>query len=1050
MSPPLTLPPLVARAPEMELILSVMEGAEDGRGGVLVLRGESGVGKSRLLQEALAEAGRRGWWIAAARGYPVEAGIPHALFADALPQLIGALSPEALPGLTRGTGPELARLFPCFGGEGGAADSGDDPHEFRTRILWNLTQFLSRLSERRPLLLALDDLQWADASSLELLHFLARHLQERRIVIVAAHNTSISDNAGALAAIQQSLLKLGVARVHTVGPLSEADTGRLIHDSFGVDPVVCGRFASLLHGWTRGNPFFLVETLKNLVDAGRLEYRDGGWHGWEMERLDLPPTLREAVRARLVQLAPATREMAELLAVIGTSTSHETLHCVCETGEALLVAAVDELRAQGLLEERLDAGGVHYDFAHPVVRETVYGELGLARARLLHTHVAQALEEYHGPAAVEHAGALAYHYIRSHGGAVAAKAVRYLALAGRTALARYSDREAAEYLEAALARFPSAEEVPLALLEDLARARQRLGRFEEAATLAGQVLERSARTGDRAAMAAAERRLGLIRYRSGGIMEALEHFARAAKLAQEAREEPLAARVRLLEAECLLEVGRPSEARTCIEAALGIADRLGDAPLQARVHLAFLFLHTWTGPADRARQHGERVLELASGIGDRALLCTAHWGLTVLAGLTGDPDAAAHHVRASAALAEEIGSPLHRLRAAELEIELLTSSGDWDVALALGERTIAGARALNQRMLLPRVLVSTAMIHFGRGDLDRGRLLVEEAWELSGAGSGRFPVDVHTVVPAYEGRAAQHLWAGEYQEAVRVGTAGLSVADRTGYRAWSLHRLLPLVVEAQLSMGDVENASRIGERLARDSARLGHRLGLAWAEVCEAVLVWLRGDIRRGTERLRAAAERLEAISAVPDAARLRRHFAARLRDQGEREQALRELRHVHEVFLRLGARRELAKTREQIRELGARPPVRERGAGAEGLSSRELEIARMVAERKSNKAIGRELDISTRTVGTHLSNIFRKLGISSRVELSDFVRSLPGSSTLAAPPMRTSAEPVTNGAAGPELSATLRPGGHSPLRIAAHPTAGAGSSKPPPPLPSG
>jgi DNA-binding CsgD family transcriptional regulator len=127
----------------------------------------------------------------------------------------------------------------------------------------------------------------------------------------------------------------------------------------------------------------------------------------------------------------------------------------------------------------------------------------------------------------------------------------------------------------------------------------------------------------------------------------------------------------------------------------------------------------------------------------------------------------------------------------------------------------------------------------------------------------------------------------------------------------------------------------------------------------------------------------------VPAATRLRRHLAARLRDSGQREQALVELRHVHDVFARMGADFELAKTRDQIRELGARPPSREAPAGADMLSTRELQIARMVIGNLSNKSIAKALAISPRTVGTHLTNIFRKLEVETRGELSDAVHRL-------------------------------------------------------------
>ena len=138
---------------------------------------------------------------------------------------------------------------------------------------------------------------------------------------------------------------------------------------------------------------------------------------------------------------------------------------------------------------------------------------------------------------------------------------------------------------------------------------------------------------------------------------------------------------------------------------------------------------------------------------------------------------------------------------------------------------------------------------------------------------------------------------------------------------------------------------------------------------------------------LRKAAEELEAVPMIFDAARLRRQLAGRLADLGQRDAALDELRRVHDVFLRIGAKPELKKTRAMFGELDTRPPSISKGSGAEALSQRELEIARLVARRKSNKAIAKELGISPRTVSTHLSNTFQKLEIGSRGELADYAR---------------------------------------------------------------
>lgn len=263
---------------------------------------------------------------------------------------------------------------------------------------------------------------------------------------------------------------------------------------------------------------------------------------------------------------------------------------------------------------------------------------------------------------------------------------------------------------------------------------------------------------------------------------------------------------------------------------------------------------------------------------------------------------------------------------------------------------------------------------------------MDEAWELS-HGDEASSRDVFAVVPAHIGRAACALAAGENAKAIHIGQTGLTIADRSGNVVWGIHRLMPVIAEASLWAADVNRARAIAQRMRKESHALGQRLGLAWADACDALVELLSGDRDRAVSLLAGAVDALEAIPYVPDAARLRRQLARALAETGDREGAMRELRRAHDVFQHLGAKRELDATREQMRELGARPPARVVTPGVDGLTGRELEIVRLVAARRSNKEIGAALGISSRTASTHLSNIFAKLRVGSRGELADHAR---------------------------------------------------------------
>ena len=282
-----------------------------------------------------------------------------------------------------------------------------------------------------------------------------------------------------------------------------------------------------------------------------------------------------------------------------------------------------------------------------------------------------------------------------------------------------------------------------------------------------------------------------------------------------------------------------------------------------------------------------------------------------------------------------------------------------------------------------------SIVYLGRGEFDRAKTQIDEAWTMSGADRAKAggPVNVLAVVPAHLGRASWYLAKRQYARALKVGEEGLAIADRTSTVAWAVHRLMPLLVEASLWVMDWTRAEYYGQRLREASLRLGHPLGVAWSDACFALMVMLKGDSAAAVAPLRCAADKLDAIPFVEHAARVRRQLAEALINAGDPEAAILELRRIHEVFAKIGATPALDDVREKLRELGARPPSRTSAAGIGTLTSRETEIAVLVAARKSNKEIGASLDISPRTVSTHLSKIFTKVGVDSRGALTDLVR---------------------------------------------------------------
>ncbi len=966
---------------------------------VLLLNGGGGVGKSRLARVVAEEAGGRGWSVARGQAYPVEKGIAYALFSEAFVPILRDLDVEAVNTLSRGGQAELGRLFPALrSGERDAGLSWTDPAEFKTRLYWALTEFLRGYAGRAPLLVVLDDLQWASDSSLELLHFTARHLAVDRVRFLCIYNDELAGENPRLREIEGSMLAQGLADRMTIEPLGADDTRTLVREMFRVDDVVSRELSDRLHEWTQGNLLFLLETLKELVETGRLRQRDGVWLGWEAEAPRLPGSIREGILARMRRRSEDAQTVASGACVFGEPVSHALLSHVSHLPEDRLLHAVEELVRVGIFTEEVDGSAIVYDFTHPMFRDGLYTELGLARTRMLHALAVEAIEGTSGADAAVQSAELAYHLVRAGSGALARKSVQYLVEAGRDALLRHADAEAAQYLRTALDLLTEVTEgepragagppIDRAALPEvmglLAQARARRGGFEEAVELWGRVLALTAPEGKPAAEA--HRRMGLACYWGGRHDAALAHFDAGLDALGEGADEKAAA-LHLARGVCFHAIGRSEAALRDARTALSMAEALDDTPTLARAHRVLTLLHTWTGPPDTARAHARKAVELALECGDLNVAFWGHWALAALEGLTGNTDRMEEEIGEAEAVADRLRSPVLRNWTAELFLERAYATGEWETGVAFGERAIAVARSLNQRILLPRLLVWTALMYLGKGELERGKAMVDEAWAVAGLpGAGSGP-DIHTAVPAYIGRAAYHQALGEWSETLRWGEAGLALADRSGYVIWSIHHLLPLVAEALIQTRDLEGAEKVGRRLRTDSERMGHSLGLAWAQACEALVVWLRGDLAGGVERLREAATALERIPMIPDAARIRRQLAGRLADLGEREAAVAELRAVHDTLARLGNRRELEKARKLFQKLDSRPPPLTPVEGAGVLTGREVQVARMVAEGASNKSIARALGISPRTVTTHVANAFKKLGVSSRHELGELVR---------------------------------------------------------------
>ncbi|MES2522377.1 MAG: AAA family ATPase, partial [Gemmatimonadota bacterium] len=559
--------PLVGRTRELAAVARAIDDTVRGRGGVLVMSGDSGVGKSRLILEATRSLRDGGWLTATGRAYALETAIPYAPFADAMQPLLAGLDPNALTRLTRGDAAVLTALAPSLAATvGGARDGSVNAAEQRVRLHASILQFLAKLSEKGPLLLVLENLQWADNASLELFHFLARQIDSRRILLVGSWNDTEREMPEALGAMMRSLRSLGAARDLHLGPLGLDDVVALLVGCFEANRETVLSFAGALHAATRGNPLFVEQTLRELMERGDLRRAGGVWVGWHVEPVTLPRTVRDVLRARLERLRPHARLLADWVAVIGTAAEHEVLMEVVGLASPELLAALDELRRDGIIEERAEGASVTYDVAHPMMRQALVELVGLARERSMHASIAGAMERVYHMRAEGFAESIAAQWQRADPHVNTEKAVQWLLVAGRRAVARLARREGTEMLRAALDRadeYPGmvGPDVVRTLLDELSRLYRRLGDYHETIAMCTRARDMADAQGDALGVAITERRLGMAYEGLARRREAIEHFDRGMAIAAAEGDVTLLTRFHLAKGDCLQALGLAEAAK---------------------------------------------------------------------------------------------------------------------------------------------------------------------------------------------------------------------------------------------------------------------------------------------------------------------------------------------------------------------------------------------------------------------------------------------------------------------------------------------------------
>jgi DNA-binding SARP family transcriptional activator len=788
-------PPLIGRDAELARVRAELARGAEGHARVVAILGEAGLGKTRLVEEVVAHAQRDGLRLVLGRAHESERILPFGLWAGALRGSHALSDTDTLKGLGAAWRQELARLFPEIGGRLGPARAGIDDH---LRIFQAVGELLTALGRKGPLAIVLEDVHWADETSLRLTAFLARRLVGTAVTFLMTARVEELDPVPFTRSIFTELGRdPGLTEVRLL-PLRRTETLELVRALAGrvaaaADPSLEERI------WraSDGNPLVVVETLRALHERG-LASADG--------TLPLPDGVRRILRERLDRLDGRARELVGIAAVIGREFELGVLREAAGLDTRELADAMEELVRRRLLHQV----GEHFDFTHDRVRDVAYEEIGEPRRRMLHAAVAAAIEREHAQDLDAHRAALAGHHRRA---LAWDKAVEHLLATASQAAERGAYRDAVALFDStreALSHLPPTSAVMARVVDLLLETRDlliTLGEIPRTAEHLAEAERLARQAGD-------ERRLAHVLHRVAHNHWLLGDQARTIEISEQVR----ALGERLGDATqmgvALLKLGQAhnalgDHARAIEHFERGLrADPVTDTNPSRSLGVPSVITRTWlalslaeVGRFDEAVDHGERGRREADAAGQLYTIFYAIYQLGRIHLGRGAPAHAVPLLERSASLAEAWHIGLMRGACADHLARAYVLAGRLPEARAL----------LHPGALPPRSYVSARKVSRGECFLaldrvDDARTEAQQAVELA----RRFGERSHEA-KALCLLAAVRAHQGQAGEAAALYREARSHAEALGLR--------PLVAQCQLGLGRLAEATGDAEAARTELTR---------------------------------------------------------------------------------------------------------------------------------------------------------------------------------------------------------------------------------------
>jgi DNA-binding CsgD family transcriptional regulator/tetratricopeptide (TPR) repeat protein len=965
--------PFVGRPRELTLLRSLMPRAGGEGRRLALLGGEAGSGKSRLVREFAHEAAGEGALVLYG-GCDAVVRIPYQPVAEALTHLARVAEPDQLRDDLGAGGGELTRLIPDLAARAGplpepvTADQDTERHRLHQAV----AELLVNASRRRPLLVILEDVHWADNPTLHLLRHLSRAAADARMLLVATFRDLEADVPAELSSALVDLRRTeGVVPIRLAG-LTSGEIAELVGQAAGGDlGDELPRLAGSIHELTEGNAFLVIELWRALVETGALVAAGGRAHLTRPpQELATPDTVREVVTQRVARLGEETTAVLELAAVIGPEFDLAVLVRGTGRDEAALLGSIDLALRSGMVADVPERPLV-FRFAHELVRRALYDRLPAPRRVELHLCAGEALEAGSPQPSARTLADLAHHFTAAAPLGGAERAVDYNLRAAEAATAALAFDEAALALRTAL----------------------RLGIADER--------ER----------AEVELALGVACYRAGRGSEALEAYRGVAAIARAAGNADLLARAAVgFENSCWRMAAVDAGALELLTEAAAMQGE-EDSGRRVMVLSGQARACAFLGDHDRSARLRDESIEVARRLGDRRALATvlmrAYWAR----GTTG-LDEILEMLTESRDLAADLGDIELQAEAMEWRISALIALGDLESARQELAEVYEMASRVGQPFIIHVAQHYRSTIALSDGRLAEAEETAERSFEWGRLLTGRDPTATYGVqmfgIRREQGRlaelapvvrilAASKDQGGAWGPGLAVVLAELGMHDEARRELERVHRKglmelrtglwlasLVYLADAVALVGDDALAAEVYTELlpsAGSIVTVGHGVACyGSADRYLGVVAATAGEREIARGHLEVALEVDRAMGAWTWLAHSQYALGKLLVEAGgdDRARGRRLLQEAGSLAERIGMPTLLGRVRAEGGPAPRRPPP-------DGLSPRELQILRLVAQGLSNRDIGARLVVSEHTAANHVRSILRKTGCANRTEAAAY-----------------------------------------------------------------